>query len=374
MATEADDILAMILDSADAFLGERHGLSRLRIGAVPPESAVDTAIWRQMTELGWLGLGIAEAQGGAGLDLPCSGALCEHFGRALLPEPFIASALLPGALLTACPGSEERDRLLAALASGETSFTLAWQERAGQRGGDGSDTVLAHGAVTGRKLFVPLSLPDTMCLLVVAVEAGKLVIVTVPAGVPGVSARGYRMGDGGRMADLALDQAVAGAVLARGAQAESALDAALATATVALSAQLAGLAEGALALTLDYVRTRAQFGQPIGTFQAVQHRLVDLYLAVELAKASWRSAARLQERAPGTPATRAAISAAKAVANKAARDTANAGVQLFGAMGFTEEADIGLYLRTALHWASWLGGDSAHRRDFHAATQMRDAA
>ena len=93
-----------------------------------------------------------------------------------------------------------------------------------------------------------------------------------------------------------------------------------------------------------------------------------------MAKASWRAAARLQEHAPGTPENIAAISAAKSVANKAARDTANAGVQFFGAMGFTEEADIGLFLRTALHWASWLGTEQGHRARFRATTSTREAA
>lgn len=374
MATEADDMLEMILDSADGFLAERHDRSRLRIGEVPPATAVDATVWRQMVDLGWLGLGVPEAQGGAGLDLMYSAALCERLGKALLPEPFIASALLPGALLAACPPSEDRARLLTDLVSGETALTVAWQERPGQLGFDGIETAVAQGTVTGRKLFVPMSLP-AMTVLVVAREAGQPVIVAVAANAAWVTATGHRMGDGGRMAELALNKAeLAGPVLARGPAAVHALDVALGRAMVALSAQLAGLAEGALALSLDYLRTRVQFGQPIGTFQVLQHLAVDLHLSVELAKASWRTAARLQENAPDDPATIAAVSAAKAVANKAARDTANAGVQFFGAMGFTEEADIGLYLRTALHWASWLGSESAHQDRFRAATRVAVAA
>lgn len=369
MASDVDDVTALILDSAESFLAERHDRSRLRISANPPATAVDSAVWRQMVELGWIGIALPEEVGGAGLDLSCGAALCERLGRALLPEPFIASALLPATVLAACPPGEARDRTLATLLSGETTFTLAWQEAPGQAGSDDIRTVLDGGAVSGRKLFVPMSLPGTTCL-VTAIEAGEPVIVAVAA----EGTDGRRMGDGSRTADVVMERAVAGPVLARGSAAGQALETALGHATVALAAQLAGLAEGALAVSLDYLRTRVQFGQPIGTFQALQHRAVDLYLAVELAKAAWRTAARLQAGAPGHPDTIAAVSAAKAVANRAALDTAKAGVQIFGAMGFTEEADIGLYLRTALHWASWLGGESAHRRRFRAATGQRRAA
>ena len=373
MPSDADNILTMMLDSADCFLAERHDLARLRIGEIPSEAAVDARVWRQMVELGWIGLGLPEALGGAGLDLSFSAALCERLGRALLPEPFIACALLPGALLSACPPGEDRAQMAAALASGDRTFTLAWQESPGQIACESIATRLEDGRINGRKLFVPLTLPDTSWL-VSAMEIGEPVIVAVAADAPGVTTKGRRMGDGGRTVDLVMDGTPAGAVLARGEAAIQALDEALCRARVALSAQLSGLAKGALELSLDYLRTRAQFGHQIGTFQALQHRAVDLYLGVELAKASWRTAARLQEQASGEAETIAAVSAAKAVASNAARDTCSAGVQFFGAMGFTEEADIGLYLRTALHWASWLGGETAHRERFRAASHGRLAA
>ena len=104
----------------------------------------------------------------------------------------------------------------------------------------------------------------------------------------------------------------------------------------------------------------------------LQHRAVDLYLAVQLAGACWRAAAKAWDVAPGCARTRAAVSAAKACCGKAARLAGQEGVQMFGAMGFTEEADIGLYLRSALHGASWLGGEAAHRRRFHDINHAAD--
>jgi alkylation response protein AidB-like acyl-CoA dehydrogenase len=374
MMNGGDEILAMLLDSAGSFLDERHDLARLRISDQLLGSAVDPIVWRQMAELGWLGLGLPEELGGTGLGLACAAALCEHFGRALLPEPFIASALMPGALLAACPASEGRDALAVALSSGTAVLTVAWQERIGQIDVSHFETAVRQQRLSGTKLFVPASLPDMSCLAI-AVEAGEPVLVVVPIESPGVGVSARRMGDGGMSATLSFDEAaLAGPILARGVRASAALATALDQAQIALAAQLAGLADGALALSLDYLRTRVQFGRSIGTFQALQHRAVDLYAKVEMAKAGWRRAEVLHRSNPTAPATVAAISAAKAMSIRAARDTATAGIQFFGAMGFTEEADIGLYLRSALHWSSWLGNETAHRRRFHENTVGQAAA
>ena len=370
---ESDEILAMVLDSADSFLAERHDKSRLRIGEITPELAVDSANWEQMAELGWLGIGLPEALGGAGLNVYCSAALCERFGRALLPEPFIASALMPAFLLAALPPSPECDRLATNLVDGEMALAIAWQESAGQLGIEEIETSLESGKLNGHKLFVPASLPEMICL-VCAVEAGEPLLVSVAMDSPGITMTAMQMGDGSRMVDMVLDDVVPGAVIARGEVVRGALEVALYQAQLALAAQLAGLADGALSLSLEYLRTRVQFGQPIGTFQALQHRAVDLYTRVELAKATWRRAAALYQQAPQGAEAYAAISAAKAISIRAARDTAIAGVQFFGAMGFTEEADIGLYLRTALHWSSWLGNETVHRRNFQKYVYSVEAA
>jgi alkylation response protein AidB-like acyl-CoA dehydrogenase len=370
ITSESDEMLQMLLDSADAFLVDRHKIGRLRIGADPVDTIVDPAIWQQMAELGWLGLGLPESMGGAGLPFACAAALCERLGRSLFPEPLIAAGLMPGALLAACPVSPKRDELAAGLVSGATAQTVAWQEAPDRFPSDDYDTILSDSALTGRKMFVPLSLPQTT-LLTVAREAGEPVLAAVPAESAGIEMRSFRMGDGSRSAELTLQQVlVTDPILVRGPTVSVALNEALNLGTLALAAQLSGLAEGALALSLDYLKTRNQFGKAIGAFQALQHRAVDLYLLVELAKASWRHAVQLNENLPGDQVTIAAISAAKITAIRAARATSQAGVQFFGAMGFTEEADIGLYLRSALQWGAWLGSESAHRRRFYTAPQQ----
>jgi alkylation response protein AidB-like acyl-CoA dehydrogenase len=366
-ANESDEVMQMLMDSADAFLADRHQLKRLRIGNSTPASAVDLSVWQTMVELGWLGLRVPEELSGAGLELRYTAALCEAFGMALLPEPFIAYGVMPAGFLAHCPAGAIRNQMLADFLSGQSRFSLAWQEAPGQLA---PWPIVARrdasGRLSGSKIFVPCSLPRTS-FLVSVVDGDTPAVLALPADAEGLQIEPFRMGDGSLAGKLSLDGVVWKAeALVRGDAAVAALQAALDEATIALAAQLAGLAEGALALSLNYLKTRTQFGRPIGSFQALQHRAVDLYLAVELAKAAWRNAARLQGAEPGARATRMAISAAKATSAKAALNMGREGVQFFGAMGFTEEADIGLYLRSALQWSAWLGGEAAHGRNYFA--------
>jgi alkylation response protein AidB-like acyl-CoA dehydrogenase len=148
--------------------------------------------------------------------------------------------------------------------------------------------------------------------------------------------------------------------------ARRALRVALDASLIAAAALLSGIAAGALSRTVDYVNQRRQFGQPIGAFQSIQHRCADLYVGLQLAGAAWRRAAKLHDESPGDLANAAAISAAKARASDVALAVGRAAIQMHGAIGFTEESDIGLYLRAAMQYSAWLGGAVAHRRRFLA--------
>jgi alkylation response protein AidB-like acyl-CoA dehydrogenase len=373
MSPEASEMLEMLLDSADAFLEEEHDLDRLRIGR-QISSVVDRDIWRKMAELGWLGMTLPEPMGGLDLPLECAASLCEKFGRALLPEPYISSGIMPATLLANCPPGEARDKLASEMVSGNAILSIAWQEWAGTIAPDRIDAELSEGLLKGDKLFVPLSLDGTT-LLVLAQELGEPVIVTVAADADGIERSFHRLGDGSRCADIQFRGVqIQGEPLVRGEQAIASLTAAIDAGTVALAAQLTGLAKGALELSLDYLRTRNQFGKPIGAFQALQHDAVDLYLLVELAGSSWRRAVRQSDEAPGTADCRAMISAAKTAGNRAAQAAGRKGVQFYGAMGFTDEADIALYLRASLQLAGFLGTEMMHNRRFYSTTCMGAAA
>jgi alkylation response protein AidB-like acyl-CoA dehydrogenase len=151
------------------------------------------------------------------------------------------------------------------------------------------------------------------------------------------------------------------ALLLRGSDATDAIRLALARGTVALAAQLEGAAQRLLSMTGDYLNQRAQFEKPLASFQSVRHGLVSQHLQIELAGASWRSAAAsLQQGLTAETAMR--ISAAKARCADAALGMSKAAIHYHGAFGFTEESDVGLYANAILRWASWLGNADTHRQ------------
>lgn len=359
---ESEDILTMLRDAAGDFIEGRYDSASLRGGALAPR-AVDRALWREMGEMGWLGLGLPESRGGSGLGLGGATTLAELFGRTLYAAPFVAGAAMPSELLGEIDSAPARD-LTGMLHSGKRLLALAWQERAGQIEIGVPATELRGGRLTGCKLFVEAVESDTI-LLVHALSDGVPVVVAVEAGAPGVSYQLAAAGIGS-YASVNFDGApiMFGAPLVQGAPADAAVERALAAGRIMLSAQLAGLAAGCLEATIAYVNQRVQFGHPIGVFQTIQHRCVDLHIATLLANASWRNAQLAFEAGPLLPATQAAISAAKARCGDVAIQVARAAVQMHGAMGFAEEVDIGFYLRAALQAASLLGGPQPHRRRF----------
>jgi alkylation response protein AidB-like acyl-CoA dehydrogenase len=171
------------------------------------------------------------------------------------------------------------------------------------------------------------------------------------------------MTDGSVCAHLAFDNVALGAdaVILRGKVAADGIGLALARGTLALAAQLEGAARRLFSLTADYLTQRIQFDKSLASFQSVRHGLVAQHLQIELAGASWRSAAAALQHGLSVDATIRA-SAAKARCSDAALGMGEAAIHYHGAFGFTEEADIGLYLNAIIRWASWLGNADAHRQ------------
>ena len=130
------------------------------------------------------------------------------------------------------------------------------------------------------------------------------------------------------------------------------------------SAELTGILDRALEMTLDYLRTRVQFGRTIGSFQTLQHRSVDLYIQQQLAACALDDAVQAIDTQPGEPTTEAAVSRAKARCSDAASLITRQAIQMHGAIGFTEDSDVGLYVKRALTLAAWLGNSAYHRRRF----------
>lgn len=349
MAIEADrtENIRMIRDSAQA-IAKRGDLRRVREWR-DRSPGFDRATWQAMCDLGWVGLRVAEEDGGSGLGMLELCALAEELGAALTPEPLIAGVLAARLL----DGAARRDLLV-----GNRIVLPAWQERADSLDAVG-ETHVEGGRIYGEKRFA--ALVEGADDILVFTGQGLMLVANHAAGL---TVERQPTQDGGHVATLRFDGVLGDPVSGDPADA-------LEEATLATAAYLLGVIEGALALTLDYLKTRRQFDAPIGSFQALQHRAVDLALQAALTRASVESAAAaLDGGATGAPAL-AAVSRAKARASDAALLVTRQAIQLHGGIGYTDECDIGLYLRKAMVLAPSFGGAALHRRRY--AKLMNDS-
>jgi alkylation response protein AidB-like acyl-CoA dehydrogenase len=302
----------------------------------------DRKAWKEICAMGWVGLRLPEAEGGSALGMQEFCAVAEELGAALAPEPLIASAMAARML---------HDAPLAALLAGEQIVIPAWQERANTLG-TGTSTTLQNGRVNGVKIFVPHA--GAADVFVVSTAQG-LALVTKDA--PGVALTILQTQDGGHVGTLTFDNAAATPL-------PGDIVDALEEATLANAAYLLGVMDAAFTTTLDYLRARKQFGKTIGSFQALQHRTVDLKLQLALTRASVESAAVVLDAEAPAAARAAAVSRAKARAADASLLLTRQAVQLHGAIGYTDECDIGLFLRKAMTLANSYGSSRLHRARF----------
>jgi alkylation response protein AidB-like acyl-CoA dehydrogenase len=349
--TETQQILK---NSARAFFPAECPMTEVR-RLIDAGGAYDEALWRKIVEHGWTGIIFDEAHGGMGLGLVEMAVAAEEMGRALLPGPYFSTVFLAGALLQKAGIAP----LLAPLCEGRKRATVALLEGSASWDPAAVAMQISGGRITGTKLFVPdAGVADLM--LCVARCGRELAIACTPASGDGVSVRPMPSLDRTRpLYAIEFDGARVD-VLATGEIAQSALDAALDTATVALVAEMVGGMQRILEITVEYAKTRKQFGKPIGQFQAVQHQCADMLLLTESSRsAAYYAAWALNE---GAPDARTAVSVAKAYASDAYREVGNRGIQVHGGMGFTWENDLHLYYRRAK--ASEIAfGDAAFHRE-----------
>lgn len=331
--------IEMIRDSAAAVAPREGDLSRIRALRFT-QPGFDPAVWREMGEMGWIGLRVAEEAGGTGLGMAEYIALAEEMGRGLVPEPLV-QGVLSAALLEGCGDAAG----LAALLEGKSLPLTAWQEA--------PDTLTAPGSPEAARLFLPMAAGASGFLL--PVREGDGFALFTAEGVTEIT----ETQDGGHYGTL---RAMPGTRL--GPLPAGLLERALDEATLATAAMLLGAMEGAFAMTLDYLRTRQQFGKAIGSFQALQHRAVDLKIQIALTRASVEAAAATLDAGAEPDARRAATSRAKHRAAQAALLVTREAVQMHGAIGYTDEYDVGLHLRKAMVLANLFGSPSLHRQRY----------
>ena len=353
---------AELRDSVRRFLAERAPLSRAR-QLMEAGDGLDGAVWEQAgSQLGLLGLAIPEQYGGAGFTFAEQVIVLEELGAALYGGPYLASAVLAATALLASSDEGCRRDLLPAIASGQTIATLAFTEDDGSwdpaairlsatRAGDG-------WRLDGHKSFV-LDGGSAGLVLVLALADGALSLFAVEAGAPGLSTTVLPTLDQTRqLARLEL-QAVPGRLIGSPGEAAAVMDRVLDVAAIALAAEQLGGAQRALDMAVEYAKVRHQFGRPIGSFQALKHRMADLLLEVESLRAAVSYAAEaVAEGSQEVPVVAALL---KAYASDTYFHVAAENIQIHGGIGFTWEHDAHLYFKRATSSGLLLGDASYHR-------------
>lgn len=331
----------------------------------------DRAIWKQFAELGWLGIPFAEADGGFGGGPVETSLLMEAFGTAMVLEPYLSTVVLAGNAVAFAGSAEQKAELLGGIIGGDLLMSLAYAEaQSGYNLAYVTSTAKKSGAaysVSGEKVVV-LGGQSADKFIVsartsngTADEAGISLFV-VDAKAAGVTVKAYQTMDGGRGANLSLVNAPA-ILLGQEGQGFAVLERAVDYATVAACAQALGEMDSSFKKTLAYVKTREQFGKPIGSFQVIQHRLVDMFTHTETSR-SMLFMAGMRVSSSNVKERKKAVSAAKVYIGQKARLLAQDAVQLHGGIGMTEELDIGHYFRRLTLFCSIFGSTNHHMKRF----------
>lgn len=362
---DGDGMLSLLRDSVAAFAMQFDGPTALR-NRRASRGDLDQKMWQHFVTAGWPSLLLSEELGGAGLGLREQVILSEAIGRALLTEPLAQLGVFSSVFLSACETSDEVARLAAGLVDGSATVSQAWQNQTGKTQPLAAkyqgDTIVVNG-----KAAHVVAASTATDFLVLAQAAQGIVVLSLPATATGLSYTQRPTVDGSMLGTLDLENCTVPTsnILCSGDVAQAALTKAIQATRLAIAAELCGVGSCALEKTVEFTKGRVQFGKPIASFQAIQHRLVDMWSEAEFANAAQANAIEEMQDNPGKPTT-LAILAAKARAGDAAVNITRRAVHLHGAMGFTDECDIGLYMKRAINLNATLGQSEELRLEFVA--------
>lgn len=365
----------MLRQTARSFLEENCPSSVVR-QMMEDDTGYDPNLWKQMADLGWLGLAFPEAYGGQGLGFVDLTVILEEMGAALLPSPFLSSVLLAGQTILVGGSEAQKQTYLPKIADGSLIATLALTEPSGRFDAEGIAEVTATPdddgfTISGTKLFVPdAHVADLLVVAARTKDAGDksfgVSLFLVERNSPGVATTLLKTMDQTRkQCEVIFDNVRVGRdrLLGMVDMGWPILRKVLNIATVALCAEMIGGAQRVLDISVAYAKERVQFGRPIGSFQAVKHKCAEMMLQVESAKsAAYYAAWAVDEDAPEAPL---AVSMAKAYCSDAFRNTAGEGIQVHGGIGFTWEHDMHLYFKRA-KYAEFTFGDATYHRELVA--------
>jgi len=365
----------MLLDTTRRFVAKDYGFEARRQIKEKSPGGFSREIWQGLADIGLLSLNVPEADGGLGGSAIDNMLVMNAVGEGLLLEPYLASGVLATKTLAALGNDAQRAEWLPALASGEKIAVLAHDEqqtrfdrmaiatRAWPVGNGflltGHKSVVAHaGSADVLLVTARVGKPD---------DEGALAVFCIPANAPGVHQVAYTTVDGVPAADVWLNQVfVPATARMNGADnVDEKLADVLDFGLAAVCAEAVGALDKLLAATVEYARNRKQFGQPIGKFQALQHRMADMVLHIEQARSmSYLAAVRCTDADP--VARSRAMSAAKVVIGQACRFVGQQAVQLHGGMGVTDELDVSHYFKRLMAIELQFGSTDQHLEQYAA--------
>jgi alkylation response protein AidB-like acyl-CoA dehydrogenase len=358
---------SMIRDGAKSWVQEKSPVTAFRkVRDAGNGDGFDRAAWKEMADMGWAGILIPEEFGGTGLGYLTLGLVLEETGRTLTASPLISTALTATTALLLAGNDAQKKKHLPEIAEGKLIATLAVDEgphHAPERIALKAEKAGSGYKLNGKKTFVLDG--GTANLIIVAArtsgkpgEKGGITLLLVDGEAAGLTRDKLKTVDSRGYANLTFKD-VAGEVLGTADQGDGVLEATLDRARIGLTAEMLGQAMQSFDVTLDYLKTRVQFGQVIGTFQALQHRAAKMFTDLELARSCVEGALQAIDRDANDVAQLASL--AKAKVGDLVHLVSNEMVQMHGGIGMTDAHDAGLYMKRARAQEATYGGSSYHR-------------
>jgi alkylation response protein AidB-like acyl-CoA dehydrogenase len=376
MDFELDGEQRMLADTIRTLLARSYDVTK-RNEIAATDRAWSPQVWKQLADLGVLGLSFAEADGGAGAGPVETMVVMNELGRALAPEPYLDSVLVPGALLTAGGSADQRAHYLPRLSAGVAMMAFAHTEPGRRWPMPSLATVAVNDAdgwsISGTKN--PVRHGDCADTLIVsaALPSGETGLFLIDIDAAGVSRTPYATHDQRRGAEIRFDRAPAQPLGAGGNAAVPDAAAAIAEADIraqaALCAEAVGAMDEVLKLTVAYLKQRKQFGVALKTFQALTHRAADMYVHCELANSMSRYATMSLAEGVVDPTV---ASRAKLAVGRAARAVGQEALQLHGGIGLTAEYPVGHYVSRLTAIEHTLGNSETHLRSLAAGVAKYD--
>jgi acyl-CoA dehydrogenase len=371
MALVLNEDQTLLVESARGFLAENAPVSAFRkLRNERSEDGFSRALWKELADMGWAGVLVDEDKGGSGFGFVGAGLIAEEMGRTLTATPFLSTSVLAATAFSKFASSAMQAEHLPKIASGAALYALAVDE--GRKHAPEKTALRAEKSgngfsLSGEKTFVADGAAADKIIVAARTSGAKgetkgITLFLVDAKAKGVARERTEMVDSRNAARIRFDKVEATGEDVIGAvdDGHGALEGVLSAGRAALAAEMSGSAQAAFDMTTQYLKDRTQFGRPIGSFQALQHRAAHLYCEIELVKSVVLKALQTLDEAFGMAGMAASL--AKAKAGEVAKLAALEGVQMHGGIGMTDEHDIGLYLKR-IRVAQEMFGDAAYHAD-----------